>query len=256
MNYPEIAKEVRLKVLELIYNAQSSHIGSNFSAIDFLTVLFEKMSVRQDELIVSKGWIAASIYVFLARKGIIPVADLQRYCQDGEEEYIGLIEPHGKFGLRFAGGSMGYGLPAGVGFALAKKMSGDPGQVYVVMSDGEQAIGTTWEAGLIAAHHKLDNLTVIVDYNGFQAMGEVIDILNLGDLNKKWQAMGWETYDIDGHRFGEVEFALTGPHGGRPKVIIANTVKGKGVPFMENDNLWHYKNIEPDIYEKAKACLI
>ena len=186
MNYVEQAREARKAVLRMIYKAQTSHIGSNFSCIDLLAVLFDKMHPEQDKFICSKGWVAASVYYFLAQKGIILKEDLERYCAPDEREYIGLIEPRGKFGLEFAGGSMGYGLPAGVGYALTKKQKGECGHVYVLMSDGEMQIGTTWESAMIAAHHELTNLTVIVDYNGFQAMGRVHDILSLGDLHQKW----------------------------------------------------------------------
>src|SRR3989344_5329208 len=150
IDYQKIATEARKTVLRMIYEAQSSHIGSNFSAIDVLAVLFEKMDMEKDKFIASKGWIAASVYYFLAEKGIIPKEDLERYCRPGEKEYIGLVEPHHKFGLEFAGGSMGYGLPAGVGFALAKKLNNEEGDIHVLMSDGEMKIGTTWEVILIA----------------------------------------------------------------------------------------------------------
>ena len=138
--YKKIANDARKKVLEMIYRAQSSHIGSNFSCIDILSVLFGRMDLKKDKFIASKGWVAASVYYFLAQKGVIPAADLERYCQPGEEEYIGLVEPRGVFGMEFAGGSMGYGLPAGVGFALAKKLNREEGNIHVLMSDGEMQI--------------------------------------------------------------------------------------------------------------------
>src|SRR3989344_1116289 len=149
-DYQTIARAARKRVLEMVYKAQSSHIGSNFSSIDILAVLFEKMDMKKDKFIASKGWVAASVYYFLAEKGIIPKEDLERYCLPDEKEYIGLVEPHHKFGLEFAGGSMGYGLPGGVGFALAKKLNNESGKIHVLMSDGEMKIGTTWEVILIA----------------------------------------------------------------------------------------------------------
>src|SRR3989344_673159 len=139
-NYKKIATEARKTVLTMVYKAQSSHEGSNLSSIDILTVLFDKMDVKRDKFIASKGWVAASVYYFLAQRGIIPKEDLERYWKPGEEKYIGLVEPHGVFGLEFASGSMGFGLPAGVGFALAKKMDKDSGKVHVLMSDGEMQI--------------------------------------------------------------------------------------------------------------------
>lgn len=243
------AREARRRVLEMIYEAQSSHIASNLSAIDFLTVLYERTHLDVDEVIISKGWIAASVYYFLSQKGVIPESDLDTYCKDGSK-YIGLIEPTVK-GVKCAGGSMGYGLPFGVGFALAKKLQKKPGHVYVVMSDGEQAIGTTWESALLAAHHNLRNLTVIVDANGFQAMGQVKSVLNIEPLGSKWSSFGWHASEIDGHNQGSFSRALN-IKDVRPKVIICRTIKGKGVSFMEqNGLLWHYKNVTKEDYEKA-----
>jgi transketolase len=152
---------------------------------------------------------------------------------------------------------MGFGFPAAVGFALSKKLKGEEGKVYCLMSDGELAIGTTWESALIASHHKLDNLTVIVDANHFQAMGPTNQILNLNPLSLKFMALDWETYIIEGHSYIQIEAALEqNTVLGRPKIIIANTIKGKGVPFMENDNLWHYAQIKESDYLEAMKCLI
>lgn len=239
----------------MIYQAQGSHIGSNFSCIDLLSVLFEKMDLEKDKFILSKGWAAASIYYFLAEKGIIPKEDLERYCRPGEEEYIGLIEPRGKFGLEFAGGSMGYGLPAGVGFALSKKLKGEEGKIHVVMSDGEMQIGTTWESILIAKQHNLSNLIVWVDNNRLQAMGRTKDILNIEPLDERVKSFGWAVQRIDGHNFEEIESALESTSGSSPNMIICDTIKGKGVSFMENNNLWHYAIIKQDDYEKALSEL-
>jgi len=256
-NYRKIALEARKTVLRLIYQAQTSHIGSNFSAIDILTVLYNIANIDKDlkqdrdRIVVSKGWVAASVYYFLAEKGIIPKEDLETYCKDGSK-YIGLVEPNVR-GVEAAGGSMGFGLPFGVGFALAKKVKKEKGKIYVLMSDGEMDCGTTWESALIAAHHKLDNLVVIVDFNGLQAMGRVKDILNIEPLKDKWQAFGWEVREIDGHNFKEIEKALaeSAPEEGKPRVIIARTIKGKGVSFMEGNNLYHYKAPSDEEYQKA-----
>src|SRR3990167_5876921 len=158
--YKTIATEARKKILEMIWKAGTSHIGSNLSVIDIATVLYEKADLKKDKIIWSAGWKAATAYYFLARKGVIPSQDLDTFCQDGSR-YIGLLEPTVE-GIDCAGGSMGYGLPFAVGFALAKKLKKEEGTVYAIMSDGEMAIGTTWESALIASHHKLDNLVVIV----------------------------------------------------------------------------------------------
>ena len=145
---------------------------------------------------------------------------------------------------------MGFGLPFGVGFALAKKLKKEKGKVFVLMSDGEMQTGTTWESSLIAAHNKLDNLFVVVDFNGLQAMGKVKEILNIEPLKDKWTAFGWEVREIDGHNFEDIEKSLTSLSE-KPIVVIAKTIKGKGVSFMEGNNLYHYKNLSEEEYKKA-----
>ena len=195
-NYKQKALEIRKTVLRLIHQAQTSHIGSNFSCIDILTVLYNIANIDKDlkedrdRIVISKGWVAATIYALLAEKGIIPKEDLETYCKDGSK-YIGLVEPYVR-GIEAAGGSMGFGLPFAVGFALAKKLKNEKGKAFVLMSDGEMQIGTTWESALIASQHKLDNLFVIVDANELQAMGKVEGILNIEPLKNKWEAFGWE----------------------------------------------------------------
>jgi transketolase len=254
--YKEIAKTARIKVLDMIWKAQTSHIGSNFSAIDILSVLYniaeidKDLKEDRDRIVVSKGWIAASVYYFLGEKSIIDKKDLESFCKDGSK-YVGLVEPNVR-GVEAAGGSMGFGLPFGVGFSIAKKIKKEKGRVFVLMSDGEMAIGTTWESALIASHHKLDNLTVIVDANGFQAMGKVKDVLNIEPLKNKWEAFGWEVLEIDGHNFEQIEKAIINPVlEGKPKIIIARTIKGKGWKRAENNNIFHYKAPSKEEYEEA-----
>jgi len=255
--YKEIALEARKAVLRLIYQAQTSHIGSNFSAIDILTVFYSIANIDKDlkedrdRIVISKGWVAASVYYFLAQKEIIPKEDLETYCKDGSK-YIGLVEPNVR-GIEAAGGSMGFGLPFGIGFALAKKVKKEKGKVFVLMSDGEMQTGTTWESALIAAHHKLDNLFVIVDFNELQAMGKIEEILGIEPLKDKWKAFGWEVREIDGHNFEEIEKALVLPLSSttKPLVIIAHTIKGYPISFMENNNLYHYKALSDEEYQRA-----
>jgi len=250
--YEEIANEARLRVLDMIYKAQTSHIGSNFSSMDILAVLFENIDLKKDRILFSKGWVAASAYHFLARAGVVPVEDLETYCED-DSPYIGLVEPDVE-GIDFAGGSMGYGVPAGVGFALAKKTSGADGTIYVLMSDGELQIGTLWESALIAAHHKLDNLFVLVDNNKFQAMGATRDILSIDGVPKAISALGWNVTSTDGHDYEQLERGLSA-RSDRPSMLVCDTIKGKGVSFMENDNLYHYKMLSENEYDRAKAEL-
>ena len=245
-NYKEIAKQARIKVLDLVYKAQTSHIGSNFSCIDILTVLFEKINLEKDIFVLSAGWKAASLYYFMWRKGLITEEQLNSYCQDGSK-FIGLSESIHPF-IKFAGGSMGMGLPAAVGFALAKKLKKEDGNVYVLMSDGEIAIGTTWESALIAAHHKLDNLVVLIDFNRLQAMGKIEDILKLPEI--KQDLFGWDILGWPGHDYGWIEQALK-PRKGLPNMNFMNTTKGKGVSIFENNNLWHYKAPSREEHELA-----
>jgi transketolase len=255
--YKKESVQARLKVLDMIYKAQSSHTGSNFSCIDILSVLYDVANVDKDlkedrdRIVISKGWVAASIYYFLAKKGIIPEKDLDEYCKEGSK-YIGLVEPNVR-GVEAAGGSMGFGLPFGVGFALAKKAKDEKGKAFVLLGDGEVAIGTTWESALIASHHNLSNLTVIIDANSLQAMGKVKDVLNIEPLKEKWQAFGWNVIEIDGHNFDQIQkaFLEAEQEKEKPTVIIARTIKGKGVSFMENDNKWHYKAPSEEEYKKA-----
>ena len=262
MNYPEIACRARLKVLDMIYKAQTSHIGSNLSVIDILTVLYMGVAKNldgdlrpdRDRIILSKGWAAASLYYFLAEKGIIPKGDLETYCMPGSK-YIGLAEPTVR-GVEAAGGAMGHGLPMGVGMALAAKRAGESWHTYVVMSDGEMQCGTTWECALLAAHHQLDNLTVIVDCNGWQAMGRIQDVLDTTVLSGKWEGFGWCVFvNINGHHYETLLECLESGWQNGPNVTLARTIKGKGVPEMEDKLGWHYWNIPEDVYLRAKEAL-
>ncbi|UMX47644.1 MAG: transketolase [Candidatus Nealsonbacteria bacterium DGGOD1a] len=248
-DYKKIANDARIRVLEMIYKAQTSHIGSNYSCVDMLAVIFENIDLDRDKVILSKGWAAASLYYFLKQKGRITEADLDSFCQPGSK-FIGLAEPIIPE-IPAAGGSMGFGLPFGVGFALAKKTKKESGKIFAVMSDGEMQIGTTWESALIARQHGLDNLLVFVDSNGLQAMGGVDEILNIEPLGDKWRAFGWNVREIDGHDFGQIEKAINEPVAGKPTVAIAKTVKGKGVSFMEGQNLYHYKAPSEQEYQAA-----
>lgn len=260
-HYEIVANQARNKILDMIFKAQTSHIGSNFSCVDILTVLYgianitDEFTEDRDRIVLSKGWAAAAAYYFLARKGVIPEADLETYCMP-ESKYIGLAEPYVR-GIEAAGGAMGHGLPMAVGMALAAQRAEVPWKTYVLMSDGEMDCGTTWESALIANHHRLGNLTVIVDYNKWQAIGRTNEVLRLEPFREKWEAFGFETREVDGHNFNELERAFTYPplYLDRPKVVIAHTVKGKGVSFMEDKLEWHYRNVDKESYEKAKAEL-
>lgn len=253
-NYKEKAKQARLKVLEMIHRAQSSHIGSNFSVIDILTVFFDKIDLVNDKVILSAGWKAASFYYFLAEKGFFPKKELKRFCMPGEETYIGLVEPKVP-GIIFAGGSVGMGIAAGVGYAIAKKQLNQSGKVFVIESDGGMQVGMTYESALIASAQKLDNLVVICDNNKLQAMGKTADILNIEPLDKRFQALGWNVLRIDGHNFLQIEAAIESVMTDKPLLIVADTIKGQGVSYMAGDNLWHYWHIDKEHYKQAKKEL-
>ena len=256
MTYKEIALDSRKRVLDLVYKAQTSHIGSLFSCADIMAVLFEKIDLNKDVFVLSAGWKAALLYYHLWRKGRITEEELNSYCQPGSK-WIGLAEPiHPDIPL--AGGSMGLGLPGAVGLALAKKLKKEDGNVYVLMSDGEMLIGTTWESALIGSHHNLNNLVVFIDNNKLQAMGEINKILDIESLLNKWNAFGWRTQRVDGHSYGNLETILSDIQEyqeTKPKIVICNTIKGKGVPKWEGDNLWHYAQIKEDDYKYALSCL-
>ncbi len=264
--YKKIATDARKKVLQMIHKAGTSHVGSNFSCIDIMAVLFAKMNIDKnlkedrDRFILSKGWAAASLYYFLAQKDIISKEDLESYCME-DSKYIGLSEPDVR-GVEVAGGAMGHGLPMALGMALGAKLAGEQWQTYVLMSDGELDCGTTWESALLAAHHKLGNLTLIIDCNEFQAMGTKHEVLDMEPLADKWRAFHWEVLEINGHDYGHIDSALEHAlHSKRvrPLVVIARTLKGSGgqtaCDIFENKLEWHYKNVDKDTYQRALALL-
>lgn len=248
------AKAARRAILDLIYKGQTSHIGSNFSCVDFVTVLFNKIKA-EDEVVFSAGWKAATAYYFLAQRGILDWNEVMKVFPN--PPYLGLLEP-GIPGVRFAGGSMGIAFSMAVGAARARKALGKEGIIYVIMSDGEMDCGNVWESAMKASHEKLTNLVVIVDRNGFQAMGEKNKILNDAPLANRWDTFGWQTWDVQGHDFESIEYHLEqifipvqGKELCKPNVLIATTTKGKGISFMENDNSWHYRKIDKESYDLA-----
>lgn len=243
--YKLLAKEARKKVLELIHKAKTSHIASNFSIIDVATVLYENLG-ENDLVVWSKGWVAATIYYFLNKQGKITDEQLNSFPQ---EPFLGLAETTVP-GVLCNGGSVGHGLPIAAGLAYAKKLSGDTGKVYCIMSDGELNEGSVWEAVMLAAQLKLDNLVAIVDKNGWQAMGRTEDVIKL-DVFNIFVGFGWQPTTVDGHDYSDIEESLSGTINIRPHVIIANTLKGKSVSFFEDRLLYHYKHVDEESYSKA-----
>jgi transketolase len=256
------AKAIRKDVLAMILAAHASHIGSSFSIVEILVYLYEEVLLidpknpldpQRDRFILSKGWGVSTLYAILAQKGFFQKDMLQDYCQDGSK-LIGCATRNGIPGIEATTGSMGHGLPLGVGMALAGKVRGQTYKTFVVISDGECDEGSTWEAMLIGAHHKLNNLIVIIDYNKWQSFGRVKDVLSLDSLKAKWQAGNWHVQEIDGHDFTQLHTAFLSQSlaSDKPNFIIANTIKGKGLSAIEDKNEWHYQTPRADEIACAK----
>lgn len=249
----EIAKEIRLKVIELLYRHKAAHLGSCMSCIEILVSLyFGGILRKKDKFLLSPGWKAAALYSILAKKKIIDWDDLLKNYYEPGSKYWGLVH-HEVPGVEHSLGSAGHGLPVGIGMALADRKR----RIFVLMSDGEMDCGTTWEGALFAAHHKLDNLFVFVDYNKLQAFGKTNEVLNLEPLREKWKNFNWDCQEINGHNFRAIlkSFKNASLRKGRPHIIICHTIKGKGISFAENKLEWHYFNLTPELYEKAKRDL-
>lgn len=245
----------------MVHCANASHIGGCLSIADLLAVLYGRVLrvdptrpewPDRDRFVQSKGHAAAALYATLAERGFFPVEWLDEFCRDGGRLYGHVTSPLVP-GVEVSTGSLGHGLPIACGMALAAKRDGRPIRVYALLSDGELDEGSTWEAVLFAAHHRLDNLVAIVDYNKIQSFGTVKEVLDLDPLADKWRAFRWGTREIDGHDVGVIEAALAAVpfEPGRPSVLIAHTVKGKGVSFMEHQLAWHYKT--PNAEQLAQA---
>jgi transketolase len=236
----------------MTHHARASHIGSCLSMADVLAVLYGSVLrfdaanpdwADRDRFILSKGHGAAALYATLAESGFFPTEWLEKYCDDGSP-LVGHVTQHGIPGVELSTGSLGHGLPVACGMALHARRRGDTHRVFALLSDGELDEGSNWEAALFAPHHKLDNLVVIVDWNKIQSFGRVDEVLPLEPLTDKWRAFGWAVSRVDGHDLGPLDHILGSVplEGDRPSVIIADTVKGKGVSFMEDRLEWHYRS--------------
>jgi len=230
------AKFIRIKSLQMISNANSSHIGSCLSVADVLAAVHQKAREKGDELVFSKGHAAAALYASHANLNLISEESLFEFGNDGTE-MIGHVN-HAVSGIRFSTGSLGHGLPIAVGIAVASKQK----KVFVIISDGELNEGTTWESLAIASQLQLKNLTVIIDANGIQSFGSTNEVLNLEPLIDKFQNFGWFCLEVDGHSVESLIKSLEIGSNGKPKIIIARTIKGKGIRTMEGKLEWHYKS--------------
>jgi len=258
-----LATAIRAHALRMCNHAGSSHIGTCLSMADLLAVLYggvlkhdptKPRWSERDWFLLSKGHGAAALYAVLAERGYFPVKDLEAYGDAGSK-LLGHASHHVP-GVELSTGSLGHALPVACGVALAAKRDKKPHRVFVLMSDGELDEGSNWEAILFAPHHKLDNLCVLIDYNKIQSFGTVAEVLGLEPLVDKWAAFGWEVREIDGHHHEAIVNALRAPsRAGIPVVVVAHTVKGKGVGFMENDLAWHYKAPSAEQLAQALAQL-
>jgi transketolase len=256
----ELARRIRAHALRMVHAAKASHIGSCLSMADVLAVLYARVLrvdaanpgwTGRDRLIVSKGHAAAAVYAVLAEAGFFPREWLATYCEEGSR-LLGHVTAHDIPGVELSTGSLGHGLPVACGLALAAARTGGDQRTFALLSDGELDEGSNWEAILFAGHHRLGRLTAIVDFNGIQSFGKVREVLDLEPLADKWRAFGWSVADVDGHDVDALERALSASDAaGRPTVVIARTVKGKGVSFMEGELAWHYRS--PTAEQLAKA---
>lgn len=253
-----LASKARAHALRMVAKAKASHIGTCLSMADMLAVLYSGvLRVRpedpdwpdRDRFILSKGHGAAILYAVLAESGFIPVSELENYCGPGSH-LLGHASHHVR-GVELSTGSLGHGLPVACGLALGGQRERHGRRVFVILSDGELDEGSNWEAALFAGHHRLSNLTVLVDANKIQSFGRVTEVLDLHPLADKWRAFRWNVTEVDGHDHGRLLDVLLAPPGDGPSVLLCDTVKGKGVGFMEDDLAWHYKS--PNAEQLAAA---
>jgi transketolase len=261
----ELAKKVRIHALRMTSRGGSSHVGAAFSIADILAVLYGGSMLHdptqpkwadRDRFILSKGHAGAAVYATLAEVGYFPVERLSQHYQDGSL-LSGHVSHKGIPGVELSTGSLGHGLGVGTGMAKAFKLSGSASRVFVLLSDGECDEGTIWEAALFAQHHRLDNLVAIVDFNKIQSLAPVAETLALEPFRQKWESFNWSVVEADGHDHAALGAALgrIPAETGRPTVVMAHTVKGKGVSFMENTVLWHYRTARGEEFHRALAEL-
>ena len=247
-----LARTIRASSLRMVHRADASHIGGCLSMADLLAVLYGSVlridstdpdAPDRDRFILSKGHGAAAVYACLAARGFFPENWLDTYCTDGSL-LSGHLAHHCVPGVEVSTGSLGHGLPIGCGMAIAGKRQQRPYRVFVLLSDGECDEGSTWEGAMFAPQHRLDNLIAIVDYNKIQSFGRVKDVLDLEPFADKWRAFGWAVREVDGHDHRQINTALSNLpfESGRPSLLLAHTIKGKGVPFMEDRLEWHYRS--------------
>ena len=257
----EQAKQTRRLIIEVAHRSQSAHVGSSLSCVDILIALyFHQMHIvesdwqNRDIFITSKAHAAMALYATLTLKGVISPEQFFSYNQND-----GALPSHlDRFtskGIETSTGALGHGFNIGLGIAHGLKLQDSQRQVYSLIGDGETMEGSIWEGAMFAPKLKLDNFTAFMDYNKLQGYGSSTELCQFEPIVEKWEAFGWEVLRINGHNFSELISALQAPHCGRPKIIIADTIKGKGVSFMENEMKWHYFLVSDQIKDQALAEL-
>ena len=259
----QLAYKIRRHALEMTNRGGTSHIGSILSMADFVAVLYADVLNYdpanpkwdgRDRVLLSKGHAGAGMYAALAESGFFPVEELINHCQNGSR-FSGHVSHKGVPGVEASTGSLGQGLPMAMGMAMAAKLDGKKHNVFCIVGDGECDEGAVWETALIAHQYKLDNLIVTVDYNKFQSLATVEDTIALEPFTDKWASFGWHVIRVDGHDHDALTAAYAEAKGamgkGKPVVVIADTVKGKGVSFMENTVLWHYRTARGEEFDAA-----
>ena len=249
MNYKNFSLKIRKSILKIANSSQCSHIGSNLSIVDILTILYVKfLKDRKNSFILSKGHACLAQYCVLKELGFITDKTLNTFGKNGT--ILMSHSSHKVPGINLSTGSLGHGLPVATGIALANKINKKKSKMFVLLSDGELDEGSNWESILFSCHQKLNNLVVIIDYNKLQSIDTVKNTLNLEPLDKKFKSFGFKVVNINGHNHDQIFKALNSKSL-KPLVVIANTIKGKGVSFMENSVLWHYKSLNSEDYQKA-----
>lgn len=265
MNSKDLARKIRLHVLEMTSRGGSSHIGSCLSVADIMAVLYKNILhidpmkpklADRDRFILSKGHAGAAVYATLAESGFFPTGKLRQHYQDGSI-LSGHVSHKGIPGVELSTGSLGHGLSVGAGMAYAAKAKNAGHRVFVLLSDGECNEGSNWEAIMFSSHHRLDNLVAIIDYNKIQSLASIEETLALEPFANKFESFGWSVVEAQGHDHDQLQDALMAlpavPN--KPTCILAHTTKGKGVSFMENSVLWHYRTARGEEYDAAYAEL-
>jgi len=260
MKSEELAWRIRRHAIDMVNKSHASHIGAILSVADIVAVMYTDIlhvnpnnpyDEQRDRFVLSKGHAGVAVYAALAEMGFFPVEKLDTYYENGSA-YSGHVSHIGVPGVEFSTGSLGHGIAVACGMALAGKRRHADYHVYAVVGDGECNEGVVWETALIANQYELDNFTVVIDRNGMQAMGDCESVMKMEPLADKWKSFGWNVVTVaDGNNHDQLRSALHTVVQGMPTCVIAKTIKGKGVSFMENELLWHYRDPQGEYYDRA-----